>query len=154
MGKIGDKLKAYKKELGVSPEKVFTTMDARYGELGEIPNPLGGTSTEYSITEYVPELGGWVNIPTLVDGQKDVNSLLSGKPITREQRITAIRRALQRKSQGAKLPSYGEGDVGSQAFNMAIYEAGNRKPSDKYAPYSVGDVDRTLKQEQMKREGY
>jgi len=64
------------------PLKSLLQTDARFGELGEISNPQGGISTEYSITEHIPELGGWVNIPSLVQGQVDVEGLLSGNKIT------------------------------------------------------------------------
>ena len=62
--------------------------DARYGELGQIKNPDGSISTEYSITEYVPELGGYVNIPTLVKGQKKFKEMLKSIFITSMPRLT------------------------------------------------------------------
>jgi hypothetical protein len=102
--------------------------DARYGELGEIKNPDGTTSTEYSITEYVPELGGWVNIPSLVKGQVDVRNLLDGNQITRQQMGIAIRRAIARVENGAMLPSY-------PTVDEALKAADSRTPEEKYKPY-------------------
>jgi len=40
--------------------------DARFGELGMIHNPSGEISTEFSITENIPELGGWVGEYTII----------------------------------------------------------------------------------------
>ncbi|MCP4928975.1 MAG: hypothetical protein GY918_07975 [Gammaproteobacteria bacterium] len=102
--------------------------DARYGELGEIKNPDGTTSTEFSITEYIPELGGWVNIPTLVKGQVGVRGLLDGEKITREQMGIAIRRAIERTKNGAKLPSFG-------SIDEALNAASSRTDEEKYKPY-------------------
>jgi len=103
--------------------------DARYGELGEIPNPNGSTSTEFSITVNDPELGGWVNIPTLVQGQVDVDGLLSNGQPTQQQQEIAINRAKERISQGATLPAYGSVDE-------AVSAAESRTDEEKFLPYS------------------
>ena len=80
--------------------------DARRGELGTLRDQRGNLNSEISITEMVPELGGAVNIPTLVPGQVDVEGLQSSMRPTDEQAHIAITRALSRVQAGAYLPSY------------------------------------------------
>ena len=111
---------------GVSnPE--YIRADARYGELGKINNKNGSISTEYSITENIPELGGWVNIPTLVEGQDDLAFLETGK-LTSENVKKAISRAIKRKSEGAILPAY-------KSLEDAVSAAEGRTYNDKLKPW-------------------
>lgn len=109
----------------LNPKAIKT--DARFGELGAIRNANGTTSTEMSITENVPELGGWVNIPTLVKGQTDI-SFLEGAPMTKEQRLIAIRRAIQRKNAGATLPTF-------NSVEEAVSAAEGRSEAEKSIPF-------------------
>lgn len=102
-------------------------LDARYGELGMVPND-GRISTEFSFTEYVPELGGWVNIPTLVKGQKDIERMLSTGDITNENAQIAIDRAIERKRSGAMLPAY-------RSLDEAVEAAKSRTEEEKMRPY-------------------
>ena len=114
------------------PEKTqetsdLITSDAQFGELGRIENADGSTSTEFSITENIPELGGWVNIPTLVKGQTDTSFLSSGD-LTDEQRGIAIKRAKGRVGAGASLPSY-------KSLDEAMKAAESRTEEEKLRPY-------------------
>jgi len=113
--------------------------DARFGELGKIPN-RGRVSTEFSITEFVPELGGWVNIPTLVRGQEDINGLLkSGRP-TRKQSQIAINRAIERVKGGAKLPSFKSVEAAvSVAQGLSVVPA-SRRETEKLRPFSAKSI--------------
>jgi len=106
--------------------------DARYGELGVIKNPDGSVSTEYSMTENVPELGGWVNLPTLVEGQEGYEEFLKGKKLTKKQRQLAIQRAIERVKQGAELPSY-------KTMEDALAVARSRTEEEKNVPYAGMD---------------
>lgn len=106
----------------------FVNADARYGELGQLVQADGTISTEVSITENVPELGGWVNLPTLVTGQKDVASLIAGKQPTQEQINIAVARAIERVQNGAQLPSY-------PSVENAVKAAQDRTESVKMLPY-------------------
>lgn len=106
--------------------------DARFGELGRIENSDGSISTEFSITENVPELGGFVNIPTLVEGQTDL-SFLETKKLTPDNIKIAINRAIQRKKEGALLPSFG-------SMEEAVKSAENRSESEKNAPFRGGEL--------------
>ncbi len=78
------------------------------GELGIIPRPDGGRSTEISITVPAPRLNGGkpTNIPTLVRGPQDVEALVRTMRPSPEQEEIAIQRAVERQSNGAALPSY------------------------------------------------
>lgn len=82
--------------------------DPLTGELGVLNRPDGGRSSEISITVTDERLnqGRPTNIPTLVHGQRSVDSLLAGHRVTAEQEDIAIRRAQQR-SYGRPLPAYG-----------------------------------------------
>ena len=101
--------------------------DARYGELGMIQNEDGSVSTEFSITKEIPELGGWVNIPTLVKGQEDLSFLETGE-LTEENERIAIDRARERVASGAQLPYYNTPDE-------AVEAAENRSEDEKMEPY-------------------
>lgn len=101
--------------------------DARYGELGMIQNEDGSVSTEFSITKEIPELGGWVNIPTLVEGQEDLSFLETGE-LTEENERIAIDRARERVASGAQLPYYNTPDE-------AVEAAENRSEDEKMEPY-------------------
>ena len=107
----------------------YIKSDARFGELGKVTNQNRSISTEYSVTENIPELGGWVNMPTLVEGQKDLSFLESGQ-LTDENIDHAISRAIERKAEGAILPSY-------QTQEEAVYHAENRKDEDKLKPWKA-----------------
>lgn len=98
-------------------EKVKTTDDARFGELGMLKRPDGDVSTEISITVTDPRINGGAptNIPTLVKGQVAVNSLLSGKAPTHQQYDMAVKRAAERLKAGATLPSFGSIDEAVKA---------------------------------------
>ena len=109
-----------------NPEPVL--LDARFGELGKIENPDGSISTEFSITEFIPELGGFVNIPTLVRGQKDVRSMLDTGDITDEQFNIAVLRAIERVSKGAALPSF-------KTVEEAVEAAKSRPEAEKMRPF-------------------
>jgi len=71
-----------------------------FGELGGIPR-RNGLSTELGITVTNPDLnqGRATNIPSLVEGQRDVWQLSQGMRLTPEQENIAVRRAIER-SQG------------------------------------------------------
>lgn len=78
------------------------------GELGVLRSELGTVSTEISITVTDPRLndGRPTNIPTLVEGQVNIQDLVdSGQP-TDEQIGIAIRRAVERQASRASLPSF------------------------------------------------
>lgn len=91
-----------------APVQTRPTASALTGELGTLNRPDGDVSTEISITVTDRRLNGGrpTNIPTLVKGQVDVNNLLVGKKVTREQEEIAINRATRRVAEGAELPSY------------------------------------------------
>lgn len=110
--------------------------DARYGELGMIQNEDGSVSTEFSITKELPELGGWVNIPTLVEGQEDLLFLETGE-LTEENERIAIDRARERVASGAQLPAY-------DRLEDAIEAAENRSEDEKMEPYipTKKDIER------------
>lgn len=78
--------------------------DARRGELGVLRGQDGRNMTEYSVT--VKDGSRYVNIPTLVKGQVDVESILAGKKPTQQQVEIALRRAKERQQAGATLPTY------------------------------------------------
>ena len=101
--------------------------DARYGELGMIENEDGSFSTEFSITKEIPELGGWVNIPTLVQGQDDLAFLETGE-LTEENERIAIDRARERVASGATLPYFNTPDE-------AVEAAESRSEDEKMEPY-------------------
>lgn len=101
--------------------------DARYGELGQITNKDNTVSTEYSITEYVPQLGGWVNVPTLVTGQSDL-SFLEGGELTDQHREVAINRAIERVNSGSELPVF-------ETVDDAVASAKGRTEEEKMLPY-------------------
>ena len=77
--------------------------DALTGELGKVKE-----STEISITVTDSRLndGKPTNIPTLVKGQVDVEKLAETLKPTNEQQEIAIKRAAERVSAGAALPSF------------------------------------------------
>lgn len=106
--------------------------DARFGELGMIPNPDGRISTEFSVTEFVPELGGWVNIPSLVQGQTNVPELLKGN-VTEQHVNRAIRRAMMRVKEGAKLPSF-------KTLDEALKVAQGRSIEEKNRPFELNAI--------------
>ena len=89
------------------------------GELGLLPNAYGGLSSEISITVEDMRLnrGKPTNIPTLVRGQEDVESLLQGAPVSDNQKEIAIQRALMRMLEGQNLPSFASID---EAVSAAI----------------------------------
>lgn len=111
--------------------------DARYGELGMIHNEDGSVSTEFSITKEIPELGGWVNLPLLVEGQEDLSFLETGEP-TEENESIAINRAKERVASGARLPAWNN-------LQDAIEAAENRSEEEKMEPYipTKKDVERS-----------
>jgi len=111
--------------------------DARYGELGMIENEDGSVSTEFSITTEIPELGGWVNIPTLVQGQDDLAFLETGELSEENERI-AIDRARERVASGARLPAYNTPDE-------AVEAAENRSEDEKMEPYIPTKKDQERK---------
>lgn len=119
-------IRAFLQSKFANPEPVL--MDARFGELGKIENPDGSISTEFSITEHVPELGGFVNIPTLVRGQKDVRGLLDTGELTDEQFNIAVSRAIERVNSGSFLPVF-------QSIEDAIGAAKDRPESEKMRPF-------------------
>ena len=84
------------------------TLSALTGELGTLQRPDGDVSTELSITITDPRVneGQPTNIPTLVDGQIDIDALLSGLQVTTEQQEIAIIRAIERVKGGETLPSF------------------------------------------------
>jgi len=55
-----------------------------------------------------PDLYGGkpTNIPLLVQGQEDVDSLLQGKPPTQRQYEIAVRRAIERVKAGKAMPMF------------------------------------------------
>lgn len=119
-----------KSNLGYTPKGLnLVKTDARYGELGQINNKNGSISTEFSITENIPELGGWVNIPTLVKGQNDLSFLESGK-LTDENFKIAVNRAIERVKAGAKLPTYNSLEEANRAAETRSYE-------EKMRPFSM-----------------
>ena len=79
--------------------------DARKGELGKVYTD-NGIVTEYSITVYDEKLGGYVNIPTMVLGQKDVPGMIHSETVTDEQAKIALARAKERVANGSELPAY------------------------------------------------
>lgn len=93
------------------------TGSALGGELGSLPNTMGGMSTELSITVTDPRLNGGrpTNIPSLVRGQVGVESLLRGEDMTIEQHDIAIQRAMERVAAGQFLPSYNSIEEAVQA---------------------------------------
>lgn len=95
------------------PEGFELVEDALSGELGAIPNPFGGISTEKSITITDPRInqGRPTNIPQLVTGQspESIQRILADQA-TREDQEIAITRAIQRMSEGQALPSFGSID--------------------------------------------
>ena len=105
----------------------MSNSDARFGELGQIENTDGSISTEFSITENVPALGGWVNIPTLVKGQTDISFLEGGK-LSGEQVDIAVNRAIERVKAGAALPSF-------SSLEEAVSAAENRTEAEKMKPF-------------------
>ena len=78
------------------------------GELGDLPRPDGGISTELSVTVTDERLnhGQPTNIPLLVQGQQGVDALLGGADPTEWQMEFAINRAAERAAMGQALPSY------------------------------------------------
>jgi len=108
------------------------------GELGGIPNPYGGYSTEISSTVSEPGLneGRYTNIPTLVEGMPNVESRLQMNQLTPEQYDVAINRAIERQSQGQSLPSY-DSRVGAE------FMAGARS--------GMKDLARIAQEEEMKK---
>ena len=101
----------------LSPEKMKSVLvknwpdmkSALTGELGDIPNPLGGVSTEKSITITDPRInqGRPTNIPTLIQGQPQdaIQRILTDQAI-QEDNETAILRAIKRTEGGSYLPYY------------------------------------------------
>jgi hypothetical protein len=82
-------------------------ISALEGELGALPRPDGGISTEISITSNdFRDPNRYVNIPLLVEGQVGVEDLLAGKQATLEQQRIAMERAKARVAGGATLPSF------------------------------------------------
>ena len=108
------------------------------GELGGIPNPYGGYSTEISETVSDPRLnqGRYTNIPTLVEGMPNVESRLQMNQLTPKQYDVAVNRAIERQSQGQSLPSY-DNRVG------AGFMAGARS--------GIKDLARIAQEEEMKK---
>jgi len=96
--------------LTLTANQLASPLDAREGQLGAVGNAWGGASTEISTTVYSPELGGWVNIPTLVEGQTKIPGLLGYAPMDDsdwdEARKNALAAALSRVKAGESLPSY------------------------------------------------
>ena len=87
------------------------------GELGTLQGQSGTVSTEISVTVTDPRLndGEPTNIPTLVQGQVDIQGLVdSGNP-TDEQIEIAITRAIERQGQGASLPFFESIEQAEQA---------------------------------------
>jgi len=86
----------------------FSHMDARSGELGRFDNSDGSNSTEISITVTDPRLNGGrpTNIPTLVQGQVDLDALRNSRNVTDQQQEIAISRAIERVKIGERLPSF------------------------------------------------
>ena len=87
------------------------------GELGTLQSESGTVSTEISITVTDPRLndGKPTNIPTLVEGQVNVQRLVSlGQP-SNEQVEIAIRRAIDRQADGALLPFFESIEQAEQA---------------------------------------
>lgn len=101
--------------------------DARFGELGALRHSSGSTSTELSVTENVPDLGGWVNIPLLVKGQTNIDGILSGDIKPENYRI-AVERARERVAAGATLPSY-------NSVEEAVAAAEGRTEAEKNRPF-------------------
>jgi len=104
-------------------EQVFASVQpqnesALSGELGVIQNPLGGVSTEKSITVTDPRVnqGRATNLPLLVNGQspESIQRILADEG-TQEDIDIAINRALQRVSEGQELPSFESIDLAVEA---------------------------------------
>jgi len=98
------------------------------GELGTLRRPDGGFSTELSITITDPRInnGQPTNIPTLIRGQVDVDALLAGSPVTRQQQEITIRRAVERVEAGAALPYY---DTIAEAVQAAQSRSDAKSPN-------------------------
>jgi hypothetical protein len=112
--------------------------DALYGELGLIKNKDGKVYSEFSITEEIPELGGWVNIPVMVKGQTDLD-FLDKDEITQDNQEIAIKRAKARVASGAMLPHY-------PTMQMAINAAEKRSNDVKMQPYVPTSKEKELKE--------
>ena len=94
------------------------------GELGNLPRPGGGFSSELSVGVQDPSLnqGRNTNIPLLVKGQEDVDALLRGEKPTRKQIGIAIRRAVERGQPLASYDTWQEADAATLARHKKIDE--------------------------------
>lgn len=122
----------------IVPAEPTVAKSALTGELGTLKRPDGGVSTEISITVTDKRLnaGKPTNIPTLVRGQIDVDDLLAGKDVTKEQQEIAINRAVERVAEGQELPAY-------KTIEEAVKEAKARslaKPEVAEKPVEVKKV--------------
>ena len=115
--------------------------DARYGELGIIHNEEGGAFTEFSITEEISDLGGFVNIPVMVKGQEDLSFIETGE-LSEENIGIAIARAKERVASGAALPAY-------RTHNEAIEAAENRTQDEKMEPYVQTEKEAEREEEEQ-----
>lgn len=103
--------------------------DVRTGELGILQRPGGGISTELSITITEPDInqGKPTNIPLLVKGQTNIDSLLSGEPETDKQIGIAIGRARERVSKGGNLPFFESIEQAESEARKRSKEGGSSK---------------------------
>ena len=114
--------------------------DALSGELGAIPNPFGGVSTEKSITITDPRVnqGRATNIPQLVTGQSPeaIERILTDQG-TREDEEVAILRAIQRVSDGQSLPDFNSIDEAVSAARKRSDAGGS---IDKFQEAGIADI--------------
>ena len=79
-----------------------------YGELGTLRGKNGSMWTERMVGISDPRLYGGrsTNIPLLQKGQVDVDKMIEGAPVTREQYQRAIDRAVERVREGESFSNY------------------------------------------------
>lgn len=125
---------------GAAPHQApVSPTDALSGELGILPRPGGGRSTEISITVTDPRLNGGrpTNLPLLVQGQTGVDRLLRGEQWTPEQEEIAVRRAIERVNGGAALPAYNSIAEAEAAARQRSEAGGSAKKFSGAIPVAV-----------------
>lgn len=108
---------------------VFKFKSALLGELGVIPNPNGGFSSELSITVTDSRLNGGLptNIPQLIKTQPAdaIQRILNGQA-SRDDINRAIERAVQRVSEGQVLPKFSTIEEAVKAAGARSDELGRK----------------------------
>ena len=97
---------------GLTASQMNRPESALQGERGVVPNPQNVPVHEFSTTELIPETGPqpigpvYANMPTMVQGQKNVQDMVQNETLSPEQRDIAVNRAMERYMSGQHLPMY------------------------------------------------